>query len=327
VAHNITELDLGYVTGGATWHGRPEYHVVEAIGMTDALRCVDYPVKKLAAYSKDGLPVPGGFYAARTDTDPPTILAPNLSCRYEITDRREILNTFDENLLALFPQLRIAGVGTLSAGRTFWVQFLAGRYNVRGDESDHELRLCYAETYGLTAHEIFCSQVRIVCDNTLRYARGDAIASKMFAKVRHTPRADVKIDAAAEALAELEMGLRREVTALEHLAACPVDSAAKRAFLEEFFPKPDADGGEPSARATNRWEADREAFAVAFERGRESMNAKTARSKYGLLQAFTDWADHDSYSRSRYDRWLDAQSGHRAAKKAEALQWLLASSK
>ena len=116
MAHNITELDLGYVTGGRTWHGRPEYHVTDAIGIADAVKCVDYPVKKLQARTQEGHPISGGYYAARTDTFPPRVLAPNLGERYDILDRKIILNTFEEFLLCNFPDLKIAGVGTLSAG-------------------------------------------------------------------------------------------------------------------------------------------------------------------------------------------------------------------
>lgn len=325
MAHNITELDLGYVTGGRTWHGRPEYHEVDAIGMAEAVRCVDYPVKKLPAQTVDGRIVDGGYYAARMDTDPHTVLAPNLGERYEIIDRRKILNTFDEYLLAEFPQLKIAGVGSLSAGRTFWIQFLAERYNVRGDQSDHELRLCYSETYGWTAHQVFCSHVRIVCDNTLRFAKQDALANDMFTKCRHTKSADMKINATAEAFAELHMGLKKDVEAMEYLAGCPVDRRLMEAFLDEFIPYPPEPkkGEKPNKRAFNAASEGRRLVKGIFEGERDTMDAVAATSRYALLNAYTDWVDHESTSRSPYDRWMDAQSGNRAERKAEAFDWLL----
>ena len=326
MAHNITELDLGYVTGGKTWHGRPEYHEVETISMADAIKCVDYPVRKLQARTQEGHPISGGFYAARMDTFPPMVLAPNLGERYDILDRKVILNTFEEFLLCNFPDLRIAGVGTLSAGRTFWIQFTAAKYNVKGDESDHELRLSYSETFGLTAHEIYATHVRIVCDNTLRSARNDAAAKGLLEKCRHTAGAEFAINMATETFAELHLGLKKDLEAMRYLAGEPVFPSTVRNFLDTFIPIPvDPLPGQPSnKRSQERAKQDRETVLTLWEKERESMNAKTAQSKYGLLEAFTDWADHHSYSRSPYDRWLDGLNGDRAVKKTEAMQWLLA---
>lgn len=323
MAHNITELDMGFVTGGRTWHGLPQYKVCEAIGMLDARKCVDYAVRKLPAHTIEGRAIPGGFYAARTDTTPPTVLAPNLGDRYEIIDRRRILDTFDEFLLAEFPQLKVAGVGTLSAGRTFWIQFVAEKYHVRGDHSDHELRLCYSETYGWTAHEVYCSHVRIVCDNTRRMARSEAIAAGMFEKCRHTKSAACKINATAEAFAELHMELQKDVEAMEYLAGEQCDGETLDAFLDEFIPLPKEKEGKRMGRALNAAQNGRKAVVRNFESGRDTMESGTATSLYGLLQAYTDYADHDSYSRSPYDRWMDAQAGQRAERKQKATDWLL----
>lgn len=324
--HCITEHDLGYVTGGKTWHERPQYHVVEHIDIADAVKCVNYPVQKLQARTQEGHLIPGGYYAARMDTFPPMVLAPNLGERYEILDRRDILHRFEEFLLASFPQLKIAGVGTLSSGRVLWIQFLAERYNVRGDQSDHELRLCFSESYGASAYSIFCSHIRIVCDNTLQMARGDAVAKGLLEKVRHTRNAEVAINSVAESFAELHMGLRKDIKAMEELANLPVFPSTMRRFLDEFIPIPEeSKADEPSnAKSRNRAIRDRETVEALWEAERNSMTAKTAQSRYGLLEAYTDWADHHSYSRSPYDRWMDGLNGERAKSKTEAMNWLLA---
>lgn len=325
MAHCITLNDLGYVTGGKTWHGMPQYHVVESVGIDDAIRCVDYPVQKLQARTQEGHPIPGGYYAARTDTFPPMVLAPNLGERYDILDRKVILHTFEEFLLCNFPDLKIAGVGTLSAGRTFWIQFMAAKYNVKGDESDHELRLSYSESFGITAHEIYATHVRIVCDNTLRSARNAAVARGLLEKCKHTAGAELAINMAAENFAELHLGLKKDVAAMQYLAGMPVFPSTMRNFLDTFIPIPaDPPPGQPSnKRSQERAKQDRETVLTLWEKERDSMNAKTAQSRYGLLEAYTDWSDHHSYSRSPYDRWLDGLNGERAKSKAEAMNWLL----
>lgn len=327
MAHNITELDLGFVTGGKTWHGRPEYSVVESIGIEDAIKCVDYPVKKLKTYlgTEYGSGESGGHCIARMDTERPTVLAANIGDRYTLIDRKALVNQFDECLLAAYPQLKIAGVGTLGGGRTFWMQFLAERYGVKGDKSDHELRLCFAESYGWAAYNVFCSHVRIVCDNTLRYARDEAIAQGMFAKLRHTAGAGAKINAKAEEFAKLHMLLQKDVEALEYLAGCEANSTTLGDFLDEVLPEPQPAPGEdmPPARSLRTWADARNVVKSNWEHGPETMDTSVAFSRYGLLQAYTDYIDHDSYSRSPYDRWMDSLNGQRAKDKAEAMQWLL----
>lgn len=327
MAHNITKLDIGFVTGGATWHGRPEYRVVENIGIDDVLKCVDYPVEKLPTYlgTEFGGEATGGHCIARMDTPRPTVLAPNIGDRYAVLDRKALVNQFDECLLAVFPQLKIAGCGTLSSGRTFWMQFLAERYGIKGDKSDHELRLCYSETYGWTAHEVYCSHVRIVCDNTLRMAKSEAVAAGLFQKLRHTAGAAVKINATAEEFAELHLQLERDRAMMEYLAGEPATDATVKEFLAEMLPEPKPAPGEkePSTKAMNRWKESVSAVWDKWNIGPESMESETAHSRYGILQSWTDYVDHDSYSRSPYDRWMDAQNGQRAASKQRAVEWLL----
>lgn len=323
----VSKLDKGFVTGGHMWFPEPQYSLVPSITMQDAYSTVDFPIAKMQSLTAEGHPIDGSWYLARSDTFPPTVVAGNIGARFEVTDRRTVLNTFDENLLALFPQLSIASIGTLSSGRTFFVQLAAERYNIRGDESDHELRLCYSETYGLTAHEIFCSHVRIVCMNTLRAARGDAVARGLIEKVRHTRNAQISIEAVAEKLAELKLSLRKDLRAMEQLAAAPCFPSTLRAFLDTFVPIPEeSKADEPSnAKSRNRAIRDRQTIEELWENERNSMSGKVAQSKYGLLESYLDFIDHASYSRSAGDRWLDSLNGDRAAKKADAMQWLLQS--
>lgn len=328
MAHGITTLDKGFVHG-ATWHGREEYRVIPddtPITIDNALECVDYEIKTVPTYTSTEIGnVPtGGFCAVRMDQTPPVVLAPNLGNRFTILPRKALLSVFQENLLAEFPQLAIAGVGTLDGGAGFWLQLMAEKYVIAGDQSPHELRLCYSENLGETTHQVFCSHVRIECQNTLRAAWGDALARKIFAKHRHTRGAEAKIHATADSFAELHLHLEREKTELEALAARPVkDEAEKLAILDRLIPVPVEGDKDYTTRAHNAAVEARNTFQTVFEDQRTSMDSATAWSYYGMLQAYTNWADHASKTRNAFDREQSALYGPLSVKKMDAKATLL----
>jgi hypothetical protein len=326
MSHGITELDKGYVHG-KTWHGRPEYIQVpdeQEITTANIGECWDFPIEVVPTFTdaEHGSVNTGGFAAIRMDTNPPHVLAPNLGGRFTVMPRMRMLSVISENLLAEFPQLKIAGGGTLDSGAGAWLQFVAERYGVKGDDSDHELRLCYAENLGKTTHEVFCSHIRIECQNTLRAAWGDALARGMFAKHRHTRGAEAKIHATADLFAELHLGLERERADFDLLAATPLTGEKKAKFLDLVLPIPpekDENGKEASStRARNAAIKAREDWEIVFAEQRNSMTLATSDSLYGALQAYTNWSDHKSYSRNPFDRAEDALYGKRSLLKVSA---------
>jgi hypothetical protein len=259
------------------------------------------------------------------DTVPPRVLAPNLGGRFTVLPRKDLLTVFQDCLLKEFPQLQIAGVGTLDSGAGFWLQLMAEKYTIAGDRSPHELRLCYAESLGQTTHEVFCSHVRIECQNTLRAAWGDAIARQMFAKHRHTRGAEAKIHATADAFAELHLKLEREKEELTALTRVPVKGVAdKNRILDRLIPIPeDTKDEQASTRSKNAALKAREAFDKVFESQTQSMTPDAAWSYYGVLQAFTNYADHASATRNEYDREQSALYGPLSVKKMAAKEVLL----
>jgi len=325
MSHNIQKIDRGFLSGTHTWHGMKQYVLVghRAVSGQEAAQVVDIPIEKVAAYFRnaDGSYIETGASAiVRTDTTPWAVLAPSVGTRYCATPHRDVFNTISEILLASYP-LKICGTGTLGGGRTWWIQMVADTYFVKGDPSENELRLCYYQTYGASAHAMFCSRIRIVCQNTLGFAAGDAIAQKMMKRHRHTANAETKINADLGLLAELKMKLKKETEQLNWLAGKPVSVAFIQTFLSEFIPEPK--GEDISTKAVNKWTEARKAFGSIFESG-QSMTSAASRSRYAVLNAFTNYVDHHSYSRDATDRWMDALDGNRAKQKDAALAYLVA---
>lgn len=319
MAHCIEENDVGYLSGNSTWHGLKQYSLVgnRPVTIEEAIQTVDFDVQKVPTWVNPDLPS-GSYSVVRKDHDGKlTVLAPAVGERYVATHHREVLNMVNEFLLASYP-LKIAGVGTLNGGATWWTQILAEQYYVRGDESPNELRLSYSHTYGVDAHSIFCTTTRIVCNNTRKAAMADAVARNMMKKHKHTKSATMKINADMELMAELHLAVQKDVELMEHLASQQVNHSYIQAFMQEFFPKPDEDA---STKAKNRWDTDSHSVANIFASG-QHMAEGTRTSKYALLNAYTDWADHHSYSRDPVDRWVDAQNGKRADMKEAVTSWL-----
>jgi hypothetical protein len=321
MAHMIMENDLGYVSGNSTWHGLPQYNCVgnRPVTMDEAALTVDFEVLKVPTWVTPDLPS-GSYSVIRKDKDgTTTVLAPAVGDRYLATPHSTLYNMFGENLLASFP-LKIAGVGTLSGGATWFIQMVAEEYFIRGDESPNELRLSYSHTYGLDSHRIYCTTVRMVCDNTRKMSIADAIANKMMQTHKHTLNAEFKINASMEMFAQLHLAVQKDKELMEILAGQEVNSGLVSAFMQEFFPKPIE---EASTRQKNQWEVDSRKVSDIFHSG-QSMTGNTRTSKYALLNAYTDWADHHSYSRNDTDRWMDSQTGKRSNMKEMATDWLLA---
>lgn len=321
MAHCIQENDLGYLSGNSTWHGLKQYHLVgdRPVTIDEALQTVDFEVQKVPTWVNLDLPS-GSYSVIREDADGKlTVLAPAVGERYVATPHKRLFNLFNERLLSMFP-LKIAGTGTLSGGATWFIQMVAEEYFIRGDESPNELRLSFSHTYGVDSYRIYATTVRTQCDNTRRAAIADAIARGMMQTHKHTANAELKINASMEMFAQLHLAVEKDKEAMDYLAGQEVNTGLVSAFMQEFFPRPQEDA---STKSKNRWEADSRTVSDIFHSG-QHMTGTTRTSKYALLNAYTDWADHHSYSRSDVDRWMDSQSGKRSNMKELATEWLLA---
>lgn len=328
MAHNIIAgLDAGILEGTEpTWHGMPEYKLVgdKPITMAEVIKLIDYDVRIVPLYFEDGgkfVKLPTGQAICRVKPDGGLHpLCRAVGRKYSVLPRKELLNTFDEHLLCRFPQLKIAGAGTFGGGQTFFIQLRVEDYHIKGDKSDHQLRLSYSDSYGETSHRVFVTGVRVVCNNTLRFAVADAEARKMFSSIRHTAGAVAVIEGQMELFAKLHLQLQDEIEKLERLTSLDTDGKYVDSFLEEMFPLPK--DPEKHAVTVNRMNAARSKVREIFDTSSDTMDNSIANSRYALLQAFTDTVDHHVYSRTPGRRWQQAQSGLGALLKTQAVEFL-----
>lgn len=330
MAHNIIEgLDAGLLEGNEpTWHGMKEYKLMGDEPITPELVAglVDYDVTERPLYlmQDDGLfsKADDMYAVCRKLSDGRLFpLGRAVGRRYTVFSRKDIVRMVDEFLLQKFPTLKFCGAGTFGGGRTFWFQLNVEDYHVHGDQSDHELRLTYSDSYNDTAHRIGCTSVRVVCNNTLRAGFADAIARNMFSSIRHTAGSGFAIEAKMEEFAKIHLGLTDEIALLESLTTQEVDSKYLDHFLEEMLPMPKEP--EKHVVTVNRVAAGRAKITELFERSGETMDQRIATSKYALLQSFTDYQDHHSYYRSPGLRWQEGLDGFGADEKDRAKALLL----
>jgi len=328
MAHNIVEgLDAGILEGNEpTWHGLKEYRLVGDTPITadDVRKLVDYPieVKPLFVIDANGQKQTSSKMVCRVLEDGSLYpLCRAVGNRYTVVPRMQIVNAIDTFLLQKFSTLRICGAGTLGAGNTFFMQLRVEDYNIRGDQSDHQLRLSLSDTYGECAR-VFCTHVRVVCQNTLNAATAEAAAANMLESIRHTSSAVQRIEANMETFAKIHLGLLDEIEILESLTEKQVDTKALDAFLNAMIPDPaEAEGHRLAAK---RAVEGREKVKELFEKAGETMDQRIATSKYALLQSYTDYMDHHEYHRSAALRWQQGQYGLGAVQKRKALELLTA---
>lgn len=327
MSHKIEEIDIGMLSGNYTWHGLPQYILVgnRAVTIEEAKTTADFGVKKVPTYIQTVSEIgevdyspSGSFSIIREDTN--GVLAPAVGERFHAEPHKNLLNSMVEILMAEYPDLSIAGCGTLSGGASWWIQLVAKQYFVRGDESPNEVRLNFNHTYGLTSYQMFPCVTRIVCDNTKRMAEGEELAKKFMTKHKHTAGAVAKINADMSLIAEVNLHLEKEVEQMEYLANKQIGVELINAFMEEFIPSPLPDA---STKAQNKFRNARSDVQRIFASG-QHLTGATQTSRYAILQAFTDHIDHGSYTRDETDRWVDALNGTRARQKEMATAWLLA---
>jgi len=320
MSHGITDIDKGFVNAVSTWHGLPQYVCLNrAVTMKEAASVLNFEIEKrqLTRLGNRGQAIlVGAWSLVRPDHD--FTLVDSVGERFQVLNNNHMMKIIDEFVLAAYPDLEIESVGTLWGGATVFINLKMGEFAIKGDSSKSVTNLMYANPLGKGSYLACAHSTRIVCNNTLRMAEAQGAANKTLAKFRHTATAGARIKDHFIDLAEVKLGMKSFVKQMEELAKQGVNSEYLDNFLNEFFPMP-----EEAGRGRTMAENNRDSLAGIFEGGQHMVKA-VSQSKYGLLNAYTDFIDHETISRNSDAaaiRW-DGVNGIRAASKDEVLSWL-----
>ena len=325
--HAIMELDRGIVMGKSTWHGIPSYLVQEdPVSVIEARKILSYPLTKEQTYRLTGIfpqtgeryeKIPGVYFILRTDHNVPFRHA--VGERFAVMGNDRLLDFIEANLLKAYPQLIIESVGTLFNGEIAFVNMKLAEFQVKGDKSPTCSNLMYYNPVGMGCYQACAHDVRVVCYNTLRMAAAQGAANRSLQKFCHTANAEQKICDHLVDLAELFLKIEEQHQQLDHLAGQPLNAEQVNAILGHLFEPSDPESDRAVANAAER----RTAVMSIFESDQGINGA--AKTKYGLLQAVTNWVDHGKPGRNdEASRQWDSLVGDRDAIKQQALELISA---
>jgi len=327
MAAGILELDrmaVGFVElFGNAWHNHPNCrHQDGPISMETAREIFNYVVQKVPANLPaefGGQVIPGNYALVRKDGDVVTVLYPSVGDRYEVIQNGDLLAHVETGILTPY-NVSLESVGTLLNGQKAFVNIILNEHCVPGDVSKTITRMMYSNSFGGDSYQACVHTTRIVCNNTLRVASAQGAANKTLRKFRHTKNAAEKIENYMIDLADIVAGVKEHYEKMETLTKQKMDAAEVKAFFDKLMPFKAEEG-----RGKTRVENQRNAIMKIFE-SKEDLQGENARSRYNLLQAVIDWADHDSTVRNGDDqggRFWDGVWGNKDSLKQDALAFLM----
>lgn len=332
MSHGIMVLDrlaVGFVElYGKAWHDHPNcQHLDGAVPFETAEAIFDYEVEKVPlVIAGTDIIVPGAYSLIRRDGDEITVLYPAVGERYEVIQNAELLARVQAGIIVPY-NVSLESVGTLLNGQKAFVNIILNEHTVPGDTSATVTRLMYSNSFGGDSYQACVHTTRIVCANTLRVAKAQGASNATIRKFRHTKNAAERIEEHLIDLADVVATVREHHEQMDALATMPMNSAEVEAYLDCLIPLPkDKDGELKEGRGLTRRQNQRDAILSIFE-GKDDLQGKIARTRYSMVQAVTDWADHESSVRNGDDpmgRFWDGIWGNKDKFKQTAVELALA---
>jgi phage/plasmid-like protein (TIGR03299 family) len=317
MAHELTtsadgRVEFAYLASdGTPWHGLGQ--ALDDGTSLDAWReaaGMDWRIKRgIVRYNTDfdgsQLELPEQHVLFRSDTKAPLGV---VSSRYQVVQPGEVIEFFRD--IARAGGLELSAAGTIYGGKRFWATAKIGEASPASvADTIGGYILISTSADGSLATEVRRTTVRTVCKNTLAMAMADAKAS---VKVSHRSVFD-------PASVKEFMGLntaawdafRHNVTRLANIELLEEEAAS---IAVDVF------GGGEKARETAGFKKVMSLFNGA---GMGAEMDGVFGTRWGMLNAFTEYADHHARARTDENRFVSSQWGTNADLKQRALSALL----
>lgn len=232
-----------------------------------------------------------------------------VSKRYKVVQPHEVLGFYRNLIEAGGFELETAGI--LKEGRKLWALAKTGQETIlRGGDKVGAYLLLATSCDGTLCTTAQFTSVRVVCNNTLQMAVGHASGA---VKVPHSTTFD-------PALVKQELGLglsiwERFVTDMRHLAERPVHKFEAMNFLVDVL----GDPAVPLADQPNQ-KALQNVYSLYSGKGIGAELSSANGTAWGLLNAVTQFVDHERRARSQDHRLDSAWFGQGASIKKRAWQ-------
>ncbi len=237
-----------------------------------------------------------------------------VSKRYRVVQPMDILEFYRDLTEQSGFELETAGV--LKGGRKLWALARTGQsLLLKGKDVTNGYVLLATACDGTLATTAQLTSVRVVCNNTLAVALGQGSGA---VKVPHSTTFDPIAVKQQLGLSVSDWEIfKSQLTAL---SGRKVKDSETHKYLVQVFSDPSAPKDAPpiNERAMNR------ALELFQGHGRGSRLASSQGTAFGLLNAVTEFVDHERRARSTDHRLDSAWFGQGAALKQKAMQTALA---
>lgn len=204
--------------------------------------------------------------------------------RYTIVQNREAFQ-FTDNLIG--GDVRYETAGSLKGGKLVWMLAKLPSERILGDEV--EPYICFTNTHdGSGAVKVIMTPVRVVCNNTLNLALGEA---KRSWSTKHVGSIEGRIHQAEETLELAHSYMDCLKGKAERLANIKFDEDAVKKMLDTLYPV----GEDASNREKANNEASRQSFIVAYNMADIAQFYGTA---WGVINAAADVVGHSAPQRA-----------------------------
>jgi phage/plasmid-like protein (TIGR03299 family) len=236
-----------------------------------------------------------------------------VSNRYQVVQPREVLEFYRDLVDIGGFQLETAGV--LKGGRKLWALAKTGQETMlKGNDQVKGYLLLATACDGTLATTAQFTSVRVVCNNTLAVATSD---SQGAIKVPHSTKFDA--DSVKQQLGIGVSAWQRFIVDMRKLADRPVNPFEARRYLVELLGNPDKlFHDQPNSKALNR------VFELFDGQGKGADLAAAKGTAWGLVNAVTQFIDHERRARNADNRLNSAWFGAGAAIKQRAFSEALA---
>lgn len=244
----------------------------------------------------------------RSDTKAPLSVVSN---RYQVVQPREVLEFYRD--LTEFSGYELETAGVLKGGRKFWALARTGQVTtLKGNDQVNGYLLLATSCDGTLATTATPTTVRVVCNNTLTISlNGATHAIKVPHSTRFDPQAVKKqLGIAVSQWDEFMYRMRA-------LAERKVQTKEALGFFMEVLCDTSARSPIPNVLPNKR--AMEKVQSLYEGRGRGSDLESTRGTAWGLLNAVTEYVDHERRARSSEYRMDSAWFGQGAVIKQKAL--------
>jgi len=325
MAHELTTRESGLVefayhpVHGKAWHGLGQEIPADQVHDVDAWRAaagMEWKVSRSRVRFGEGAAQrtwDDQHVLFRSDTKAPLGI---VSDGYKIVQPKQIVEFFRDLVEA--GGMELSAMGTLQGGRRFWATAQIGEaapVSVRDKIGGYLLLSTSAD--GSLATEARLTTVRVVCANTLAMARQGGRAAIRLSH-RSTFDADrVKADMKLNDTAWLQF--RQDV---RRLAERPVQLDEAQELVARIL------AGSKEKAAMDKVRDSSRGYAKILDlfqgQGKGATLDGVYGTRWGLLNAVTEYTDHHVAARTGENRFISAQWGPNADLKSDAFALLLA---